>query len=122
MYTTVHFITNRSEPPFLIPDASLVVEANGTTVAVLEPLTEAERQKAASDGVQEKVLANARTVHFQKVLPGRDYGITLEILNGLQEGQYVVVDPSDAVKEGVIVQIASVAPAPTTKGSPGSSK
>ena len=35
MYTTVRFVTNRAVPPFLVPDASLVVEANGTTLAVL---------------------------------------------------------------------------------------
>jgi SOS-response transcriptional repressor LexA len=45
-------------------------------------------------------------VHFQKVEPGRDYGTTLEILNGLHDGDYVAVNPGDAVKNGAIVQMA----------------
>jgi hypothetical protein len=40
------------------------------------------------------------------VEPGRDYGIELEILNDLKVGQEVAVDPSDAVQEGALVQIA----------------
>ena len=71
MYTTVRFATNRAVPPFLVPDASLVVEANGTSLAVLQPLTQPEREKAASAGMDQAVLARARIVHFQKVQPGQ---------------------------------------------------
>jgi multidrug efflux pump subunit AcrA (membrane-fusion protein) len=106
MYTTVQFVTNRAVPPFLVPDASLVVEANGTTLALLRPLSHQDLEKAASEGIDQNVLTRSRIVHFQKVQPGRDYGTTLEILDGLHDGEYVVVDPGDAVKEGVIVQIA----------------
>jgi multidrug efflux pump subunit AcrA (membrane-fusion protein) len=107
MYTTVHFTTKRAVPPFLVPDASLVVEANGTSLAVLQPLSQAEREKAAMAGTDPNALAKARKVHFQKVQPGRDYGTTLEILDGLRVGDYVVVNPGDVVKEGAIVQMAA---------------
>jgi RND family efflux transporter MFP subunit len=107
MYTTVRFATNRVVPPFLVPDASLVVEANGTSVAVLQPLNQSELEKATAAGVDRTVLVRARIVHFQNVQPGRDYGTTLEILDGLQDGDYVVVNPGDAVKEGAIVQMAA---------------
>jgi hypothetical protein len=110
MYTTVRFATTREIPPFLVPDASLVVEATGTTLAVLQPLSQSDLQKAASEGVDQGVLNRSRIVHFQKVQPGRDYGTTLEILNGLQDGQYVVVNPGDAVKEGALVQMAETGP------------
>jgi hypothetical protein len=106
MYTTVRFNTNRAVPPFLVPDASLVVEASGTSLAVLQPLTQAQSEKAASEGMDPAVLARARIVHFQKVQPGRDYGTTLEILDGLRDGEYVAVNPGDTVKEGTIVQMA----------------
>ncbi|MCU1261841.1 MAG: hypothetical protein JWO80_4726 [Bryobacterales bacterium] len=122
MYTTVRFATNRAVPPFLVPDASLVVEANGTSLAVLQPLSQAELQKAASEGVDQSVLARSRIVHFQKVQPGRDYGTTLEILNGLQDGQDVVVDPGDAVKEGAIVQMANTPAESPSKQAQGTSK
>jgi multidrug efflux pump subunit AcrA (membrane-fusion protein) len=111
MYTTVQFATTRAIPPFLVPDAALRVEANGTSLAVLQPLSQQELKKAGSDGVDQTVLPRARLVHFQKVQPGRDYGTTLEILDGsLNEGQYVVVNPGDAVKEGAIVQLAASGP------------
>jgi len=122
MYTTVRFATNRAVPPFLVPDASLVVEANGTTLAVLQPLNQPELEKAASEGVDRAVLARARIVHFQKVQPGRDYGTTLEILDGLQDGEYVVVNPGDSVKEGAIVQMADLPATSNSKPAPGSSK
>ena len=122
MYTTVRFATNRAEPPFLVPDASLVVEANGTSLAVLQPLSQQDSEKAASNGVDKAVLARARIVHFQNVQPGRDYGTTLEILDGLHDGEYVVVNPGDAVKEGAIVQMANPAATSNSKQAQGSGK
>jgi multidrug efflux pump subunit AcrA (membrane-fusion protein) len=101
MYTQVKFITNRSDPPFLVPDAALVVEANGTQLAVLEPLSAQEQANTKWQG--------ARRVHFQKVQPGRDYGIDLEILSGLRGNEEVAVNPGDSVKEGVIVRPAASA-------------
>lgn len=106
MYATVQFVTQRAIPPFLVPDASVVVEANGTSLAIVLPLTPQERQKAQSDGVDAALLARARKVHFEKVSLGRDYGTTIEVFDGLQDGESVVVDPGDAVKESAIVQIA----------------
>lgn len=107
MYTTVRFITNRTDPPFLVPDASLVVEASGTTIAVLRPPSRQELAKVNSQGLDQALLARVRVVHFQTVQPGRDYGITLEILdNGLHDSDLIVVNPGDAVKEGAFVQMA----------------
>jgi hypothetical protein len=39
--------------------------------------------------------------------PGRDYGVEIEILRGVKIGEDVAVDPSDAVREGALVQIAA---------------
>jgi multidrug efflux pump subunit AcrA (membrane-fusion protein) len=122
MYTTVRFVTNRIEPPFLVPDASLVVEANGTSLAMLEPLSQQDSEKAAARGVDQSVLARSRIIHFQKVQPGRDYGTTLEIIGGLKDGDYVVVNPGDAVKEGAIVQMANPAATSDSKQTQGSGK
>jgi multidrug efflux pump subunit AcrA (membrane-fusion protein) len=107
MYAMVSFITDRIDPPFLVPDAALVVRSSGTVLAVLQPLTGQEQQKARSDGIDPATLARVRRVHFQTVAPGRDYGIELEILDGLNVGQEVAVDPTDAVQEGALVQIAA---------------
>lgn len=107
MYASVSFTTARIDPPFLVPDAALVVRASGTVLAVLQPLTATEQEKVRAGGMDEATVARVRRVHFQAVTPGRDYGIELEIPSGLQVGQEVVVDPSDAVQEGALVQIAA---------------
>lgn len=106
MYALVSFITDRIDPPFLVPDAALVVKSSGTVLAVLQALNQDEQQKARAEGIDPATLARVRRVHFQTVQPGRDYGIELEILDGLKVGEEVVVDPSDEVQEGALVQIA----------------
>jgi multidrug efflux pump subunit AcrA (membrane-fusion protein) len=114
MYAEVSFTTNRVDPPFLVPDAALVVRATGTVLAVLQPLTAAEQEKVKTDGLDPATVGRVRRVHFVAVTPGRDYGIELEIPSGLQLGQDVVVDPGDAVQEGALVQIAP--PSSNAKG------
>jgi hypothetical protein len=76
-------------------------------LAVLQPLTHQEQQKVSADGIDAATLARIRRVHFQTVAPGRDYGIELEIVNGIRAGEEVVVDPSDVVQEGALVQVAA---------------
>jgi multidrug efflux pump subunit AcrA (membrane-fusion protein) len=107
MYATVSFVTDRIDPPFLVPDAALVVRSTGTALAVLQPLAADEQQKIRAEGIDPATLARVRRVHFQAVEPGRDYGVELEILDGLKVGEEVAVDPSDAVQEGALVQIAA---------------
>jgi multidrug efflux pump subunit AcrA (membrane-fusion protein) len=114
MYAIVSFTTDRSDPPFLVPDAALVVRSSGAVLAVLQPLTTAEQEKVRAEGLDSATVARIRRVHFQNVTPGRDYGIELEIPDGLKVGQDVVVDPSDAVQEGALVRIA--APGAGSKG------
>jgi multidrug efflux pump subunit AcrA (membrane-fusion protein) len=45
MYAMVSFVTDRIDPPFMVPDAALVVRSSGTVLAVLQPLTPDEQQK-----------------------------------------------------------------------------
>jgi RND family efflux transporter MFP subunit len=83
MYAQVDLSVPRSHPSLLIRGDTLVVRADGPQVAVV-----------ASDG----------KVHFARIQLGRDYGDRLEALSGLEEGQQIVVNPSDAVREGVQVK------------------
>ena len=106
MYAMVSFKTDRSDPPFLVPDASLVVRSSGTVLAMLQPLTADEQEKARTEGIDAATLDRVRRVRFQTVQPGRDYGTELEILNGLNVGEEIAVDPTDAVQEGALVRIA----------------
>jgi len=83
MYAQVDLSVPRSHPSLLIRGDTLVVRADGPQVAVVAP-----------DG----------KVHFAHIQLGRDYGDRLEALSGLEEGQQIVVNPSDAVREGVQVK------------------
>ncbi len=83
MYAQVDLEVPRKAPPLVIPGDTLVVRDNATEVAVI-----------ASDG----------TVHFQRIQLGRDFGDRLEVLSGLEKGQLLAVNPSDAVREGVKVK------------------
>ena len=83
MYARVDLSVPRKDPPLLIPGDTLVVRSDGPQVAVVEP-----------DG----------RVHFARIQLGRDFGDRLEVLSGLEEGQQVVVNPSDAIREGARVK------------------
>jgi len=67
----------------MIPGDTLVVRDNVTQVAVV-----------SADG----------TVHFARIQLGRDLGDRLEVLSGLEQGQWLTVNPSDSVREGVKVK------------------
>jgi RND family efflux transporter MFP subunit len=92
MFTQVDLQVLRKTPPLLIPGDTLVVRADGTQVAVVD-----------TDG----------QVHYTRIQLGRDYGDHIEVLSGLEQGQRVVVNPSDAVREGVKVK-----PVPQESASP----
>lgn len=98
-YCQVDLNTKRATPPALIPGDALVVRSDGPQVAV--------------------VLSDQR-IHFQKLVLGRDYGDRIEVISGVEEGQSVVANPSDAVHEGVKVKPvpATEKPAPKAAGSP----
>jgi RND family efflux transporter MFP subunit len=82
MYAQVNLSVPRNNPPLLIPGDTLVVRSDGPQVAVVQP-----------DG----------RVHFTLIKLGRDFGDRLEVLSGLEDGQQVVVNPSDAIREGAKV-------------------
>jgi RND family efflux transporter MFP subunit len=82
MYAQVDLKSPRRDPPLLIPGDTLLVRPEGTEVA----LVNAEQK-----------------VHFQRIQLGRDYGAKIEVLGGLEAGQKIIVNPGDAVREGVKV-------------------
>jgi multidrug efflux pump subunit AcrA (membrane-fusion protein) len=49
------------------------------------------------------VLDSSNSVHFRRVVIGRDYGSQIEVLSGLSAGQRVIANPNDSVQEGVKV-------------------
>ena len=83
MYCEVDLAVPRSDPPLIIPADTLVVRGNGPQVAVVD-----------SDGV----------VHFKLIHLGRDYGDRLEVLDGIEVGQMLAVNPGDTVREGARIK------------------
>ena len=57
-----------------------------------------------TDGPQAAVVGADHKVHFKKITLGRDFGAEIEVLSGLSEGDLVVLSPTDAVREGVVVE------------------
>jgi multidrug efflux pump subunit AcrA (membrane-fusion protein) len=84
MYAQVELRSIRADPPLLVPSDAMIIRGDGAQIAV---------------------VGADRTVHFQKIEVGRDYGDRVEVLNGLREGDTIVANPSDAVREGLKVEI-----------------
>jgi RND family efflux transporter MFP subunit len=83
MYAQVDLAVPRHDPPLIIPGDTLIVRSDGPQVARID---------------------DNDTVHFTRIQLGRDYGDRIEVLSGLQEGQRLIINPSDTVREGVKVK------------------
>ena len=94
MYARVDLVSARANAPLLIPSDALIARGTGTEVAVV-------RQD--------------HTVHLQKIEVGRDYGDRLEVISGLKDGDMIVPNPGDVVREGIEVQPVPVAEKATQK-------
>jgi RND family efflux transporter MFP subunit len=89
MYSQVELRSLRADPPLLVPSDAMIVRADGAQIAVVRP---------------------NRTLHIQKIQVGRDYGDRLEVLKGLNEGDTIVLNPGDTVREGLQVDVVPAAP------------
>lgn len=83
MYAQVLFKTPRREPPVVVRSEALLIRAQGPQVAIVRP---------------------NNTIHIKLVKLGRDAGESVEVLEGLEEGEMVVVNAGDRVLEGVKVK------------------
>lgn len=77
----------RASPPPVIPASALVVRKEGTLVA-----------RVADD-----------TVTMVPVVLGRDFGKEIEVVDGVAPGDVVVVQPSDTLESGEVVEVVPVA-------------
>ena len=82
MYAQVHFQVARLAAPILIPGDAVVTRASGTLVAVVD---------------------DSGQVHFRSIQLGRDFGSSVEVISGLEENEAVIVNPTDDVREGILV-------------------
>jgi RND family efflux transporter MFP subunit len=81
MYAQVHLNIPHQSPPLLLPGSALVVNSQGTQVALVR------------DG----------RVHFQPVVVESDFGASVGISSGLAESDIVIANPSERLLEGVQV-------------------
>jgi RND family efflux transporter MFP subunit len=87
-YAQVRFPEAKLDAALTLPSNTLLFRAEGTQVGV--------------------VLADGK-VELRSVKLGRDFGATLEVLDGVQATDRVVLNPSDSLVSGTIVRVAEFA-------------
>ncbi len=85
-YTQVHLNVSRAAPALIVPVSAAILKEDGLYVATVD-----------SD----------HRAHIKLVTPGRDFGSTIEILSGLEDGQQIIANPPDSLTEGQQVRVVS---------------
>ena len=62
-----------------------------------------------SEGLRAVVIDANHRVHLQPLQIGRDYGTSLEVLDGLKSDDWIVLNPPDAIENGQEVHVKEVA-------------
>jgi len=79
-----------------------------------------------SEGLRAVTVDANHQLHLQPLTIGRDYGVTLEVLQGLRGSDWIVLNPADSLEEGQHVNVMETsmkpaAPAPAAPAGSGSS-
>jgi len=61
-----------------------------------------------SEGLRAVVIDADHKTHLRALTIGRDYGTSLEVLQGLSINDWIVVNPADSLEEGVHVNVKQV--------------
>jgi multidrug efflux system membrane fusion protein len=62
-----------------------------------------------SEGLRAIVVDADRRVHLRQLTVGRDYGTALEILQGLDATDWIVLNPTDSLEDGQQVRVKELA-------------
>ena len=89
-FVQVQFSTASMVAPVVVPANALLFNAAGTQVVVID---------------------DHNVAHYHSVVVGRDYGATVEILSGVNEGATVALNPSDEIHDGRVVRPVRSSPA-----------
>jgi len=95
-YGQVHFAIGNSVPRITIPVNAMLFRSEGAQVAVV-----------GQDG----------KVQLRRIVIGRDFGATLEILGGIEPSDRIIINPSDSLEEGQQVRVAQPNQAQPNQGS-----
>ncbi len=109
MYAQVRLRSERANSPLIIPSDAVIAGQEGLQVAML-----AEPRDRQQD-------SHAKQIRIVPIEVGRDYGAQIEVTSGLEGWEYVVVNPSDVVREGALV-IPQAAQEKALTTSPGGSQ
>jgi RND family efflux transporter MFP subunit len=78
-----------------------------------------------SEGLRAVVVDANHRAHLRAITVGRDYGTTLEVLQGLDVNDWIVLNPADSLDDGQEVRVKEIAingpqgqPAPTSRQPP----
>jgi multidrug efflux pump subunit AcrA (membrane-fusion protein) len=85
-YAEVHFDVKVTGQRLSLPVNALLFRPDGTMAAVVGP---------------------DNRIHFKKLAIGRDFGNTLEVLEGIDPSDRIVINPPDALEENQQVNIAA---------------
>jgi RND family efflux transporter MFP subunit len=83
-YAQVHFAAHIDAPRLTVPVNTLLFRAEGPRAAV---------------------VGNDNKVHLRPITIGRDYGKAVEVLDGLQASDEIVVNPADSLEDGQQVNV-----------------
>jgi RND family efflux transporter MFP subunit len=61
-----------------------------------------------SEGLRAVVVDSNHKARLQTLTIGRDYGVTLEVMNGLKAGDWIVLNPPDSLSDGQEVHVKEV--------------
>jgi hypothetical protein len=82
-----------------------------------------------SEGLRAVVVDANHKTHLKSLTIGRDYGTTLEVLQGLDPNDWIVLNPADSLDDGQEVHVKEIAvshspgqPAPQASPAPGAKK
>ncbi len=59
-----------------------------------------------SEGAQVAVVGNDGKVQLRKITIGRDYGTSLEVIEGIEPSDKIIINPSDSLENGQKVNVA----------------
>jgi len=117
-HTTVHNVTHSVDPSSRTMLAVLLIQNQKQELlpgmyakarfklphAVPVLMLPADALLLPKEGPQVAVVGDDHRVHFKSVTIGRDYGAEVEIESGLSDGELVILNPTDSVREGVLVE------------------
>lgn len=86
VYAQVKLLLEPDNPVFVIPIQALIIRSGPPYVALVE---------------------EGNKVRLQHVEIGLNQGVSVEIISGIKENDLIVINPTDRIKDGTVVKVAS---------------